>query len=176
EGYGIDFAQNASRNVVSRARVHDNADEGIHLGAHSRDNRIVDSEIWNNYRENVYFLANEGGRLERSRLHSPGQGAANVYVKFSRNVVLEKNRIEGGTVQLRGATTGTRLVDDVLTDASVVFQEQKDRRFGAGRPTDTTISGGRIRVDGACLRLEQGSEIVLEKVDLACTAAVAMAG
>lgn len=174
-GYGIDFAQGASANLVTRARVYDNADEGIHLGAHCRDNRIVDSEIWGNYRENVYFLANQGARLERSRLHSSGRGTANVYIKFSQNIVLEKNRIDGGTVQLRGGTVGVRLVDNTLNDADIILEEQRDRRFGLGRPVGTTIQGGRIRSVGTCVRVEAGSDVNVMGTDLQCHNAVAVA-
>jgi hypothetical protein len=176
EGYGIDIAQRASKNVLSRVRVHDNADEGIHVGAFAHANRIVDSEIWGNYRENVYFLANRSSRLERSRMRSPGQGAANVYIKFSRDSVLDGNTIEGGTVQIRGASEGTQLLNNTLADASIVLQSQKDRRFGSGQPSHLTIRGGKIAIDGSCIRVEAGSDIEIEATQLQCRDAVAIEG
>lgn len=176
EGYGFDLAQGASKNVLSRVRVHDNADEGIHVGAYAHANRIVESEIWNNYRENVYFLANRSSRLERSQLRSPGQGAANVYIKFSRDSVLDGNRIEGGTVQIRGACEGTQLVNNTLTDTSVVLQSQKDKRFGSGEPSHSRIRGGKIAVDGSCIRIEAGDDVEIDGTDLRCRDAVAIQG
>src|SRR5262245_22464012 len=95
EGYGIDVAKGATDNLLSRVKVHDNADEGIHFGARAQGNRVVDADVSSNYRENVYVLATEGTRVERSRLRSPGQGAANVYIKFARDTRLDGNRIDG---------------------------------------------------------------------------------
>jgi hypothetical protein len=180
EGYGIDLAKGATDNLLSRVRVHDNADEGIHFGARGRGNRLVDSEISRNYRENVYVLASEGTRIERSRLRSPGQGAANVYVKFARDTRIEGNQIDGGTIQIRGASSGTVLSGNTLKDAIVVLQDQEDRRFGKGRPTRTTIRGGRIDVSGgvsgSCIRVESASDLVVEDVDVRCRDAVAVGG
>jgi hypothetical protein len=176
EGYGIDVAKGASGNVLTRVRVHDNADEGIHIGSHGTGNRLVDSEVARNYRENVYVLASEGTRIERSRLRFPGQGSANLYVKFSRDTRIENNVIDGATVQVRGASSGTALVGNTLKDAIVVLQEQKDRRFGSGRPARTAIRGGSITASGSCIRVESAADVTVEGVDLQCRDAVAVGG
>jgi Right handed beta helix region len=176
EGYGIDVAKGAMDNLLSGVKVHHNADEGIHFGTRASGNRVIDSDVSSNYRENIYVLATDGTRIERSRLRSPGQGAANVYVKFARDTRLDGNRIDGGTVQIRGGSTGTVLSGNDLSNTNVVLQEQDDRRFGKGSPARTTIRGGRIEASGSCIRVEMASDVVIEDVDLRCRDAVTVAG
>jgi len=167
-GYGIDLAGGASRNVLERVQVFRNADEGIHLGSGAHENRIVDSEIHDNGRENVYFLRNHGNVLARSTLR--GADSAAVYVKHAARSVLEGNTIVGAPIHLRGDTRDTRIVDNVLRDAGVVLQRyrDKDAKIGLRAPVSTTIRGGRIVAEGACVRVEGATGTVVEDVALAC--------
>lgn len=174
-GYGIDLAGGASRNVLERVQVFGNADEGIHLGSGAHENRIVDSEIYDNSRENVYMLRNHGNVLARSTLR--GAGSAAVYIKHAARTVLEGNRIDGAVVHVRGASRDTRLIDNVLRDSAVVLQRyrDKDAKIGTQAPVATTISGGRIVSNAACVRVEGASETVLDGVALECPQQVSIA-
>ena len=175
EGYGIDLSLAASDNTIERARVHHNADEGIHVGTDAARNRIRDSQIFENARENVYFLACKDNRLERSKVYGSGAGHASVYVKFATGTVLEGNTVEDGVIQIRGGARDTLLVGNTLRGGSVVLQEQNDRRFGPGKPSGTTVRGGSITASGACVRIDSASATRIEDVDLDCNEGVRVA-
>jgi nitrous oxidase accessory protein NosD len=168
EGYGIDLSSGASDNVIERVKVHDNADEGIHVGTDAAQNRIVDAVVRDNGRENVYFLACRDNRLERSTLSGGGERNASVYVKFASGTVLEGNTVTGGPIQIRGGSRGTRLLDNTLRESSVILEEQDDRRFGRGTPADTEVRGGSITSAGACVRIESATGTRVEDVALTC--------
>ena len=166
-GYGIDLAGGASRNLLTRVQVFRNADEGIHVGSGAHENRITDAEVHDNGRENVYFLRNHGNVLARSRLW--GAPTA-VYVKHAARIVLEGNRIAGGNVHVRGDSRDTLLVDGVVERGSIVLQRYRDRdaKIGLRAPVGTTVRGGRIASDGACVRAEGATVTTLEDVALDC--------
>ena len=168
EGYGIDVSQAASDNVLERVKVHGNADEGIHVGTDASRNRIVDSQVWGNSRENVYFLACRDNRLERSKVWGSGRGNAAVYVKFATGTVIEGNSVSDGPVQIRGGSRGTTLVDNTLSGAGVVLESQNDKRFGPGTPADSTVRGGSITTADFCVRVDSASGTSVEDVKLSC--------
>ena len=175
-GYGIDLSAGASENVLERVRVHDNADEGIHVGSNATANRIVDSDVFGNGRENVYFLACRDNRLERSRVRSKNTANASIYIKFATGTVLEGNEIDGGSVQIRGAARDTVLSNNTLRGASVILQAQNDRRFGSGSPSGTILRGGSITAPEACVRIDSASETRVEDVALSCASALRIDG
>lgn len=175
EGYGIDVSAAASDNVLERLRVHGNVDEGIHVGTGASRNRIVDSQIFGNGRENVYFLSCSENRLERSDVRDPGAGHASVYVKFATGTVLDGNTVAGGPVQIRGASSGTVLEGNSLRAASVVLEEQDDARFGRGKPSQTTVRGGSIDAPDACVRIEAATGTTIEDVKLTCPGGISVA-
>jgi hypothetical protein len=166
-GYGIDLAGGASRNVLLRVQVFRNADEGIHVGSAAHENRIVESEIHDNGRENVYFLRNHGNVLIDSRLW--GAPTA-VYVKHAARSVVEGNRISGGSIHLRGDTRDTRIDGNVIERGTVVLEEyrDKDAKIGLRAPTDTLLRGGSITSDGVCVRAEKARATTLDDVALDC--------
>jgi hypothetical protein len=177
-GYGIDLATGSSRNVLERVQVFGNADEGIHVGSGAHENRIVDSEVYDNSRENVYFLRNHGNVLARSRLVSRDPRSASVYIKHAARTLLEGNRIEGAPIHLRGATRDTQLIDNVLSDADVVLQRytDKDPKLGTGAPATTLLRGGRISAAAVCVRVEGATATTIDKVELACPQQLSLEG
>jgi nitrous oxidase accessory protein NosD len=175
EGYGIDVSSAASDNVLERVRVHHNADEGIHVGTDAARNKIVDAQVFQNGRENVYFLACHDNRLERSTLRGSGLGNASVYVKFATGTVVEGNTIEDGAVEVRGGARDTLLVGNTLVGGGVVLKSQNDKRFGPGRPAGTTVRGGKIIGAETCVRIDDGSGTRIEDVDLSCRTGVRVA-
>jgi putative cofactor-binding repeat protein len=175
EGYGIDVSSAASDNVFERVRVHNNADEGIHVGTDAARNKIVDSQVFQNSRENVYFLACHDNRLERSTLRGSGPGNASVYVKFATGTVVQGNTIEGGPIEIRGGARDTLLADNTLVGGNVVLKSQDDKRFGPGRPQSTTVRGGKIMGVETCVRVDDGSGTRIENVDLKCRDGVRVA-
>ena len=175
EGYGIDVSSAASDNVLERVNVHGNADEGIHVGTDAARNRIVDSRVSDNSRENVYFLACRDNRLERTRISGSGRGNAAVYVKFATGTVLEGNTISDGAVHVRGGARGTSLVDNTISGGGLVLEKQTDKRFGVGAPSDTSVRGGRITAPGFCVRIDAATGTTIEDVALSCPEGIRVA-
>ncbi len=174
KGYGIDFGDGASGNTVARSRVHDNADEGIHVGAAANDNRLLAVEAWGNGRENLYFLQNTGNRVEGGRVGSAGEAA--VYIKHARATVLSGLPIEGGIIHIRGNSVATVLERVRITDGGVVLEPYRKRRSISGTPSDTRIEGGSIDGPGACLRLDGARGTLLRETRLGCDPAVRIGG
>lgn len=174
-GYGIDLAGGSSRNVLLRVQVFRNADEGIHVGSGAHENRIVEAEVHDNGRENVYFLHNHGNVLARSRLW--GASTA-VYVKHAARTVLEDNRIAAGNVHVRGDSRDTSLSGNSLDGGSVVLQRyrDKDAKIGLRAPAGTVVRGGRIASDGVCVRAEGATGTTVEDVALDCPRPLALDG
>lgn len=166
-GYGIDLAGGASRNVLERVQVFRNADEGIHVGSAAHENHILDAEVHDNGRENVYFLRNHGNVLARSKLWG---AATAVYVKHAARTVLEQNRIDDGAIHLRGDSRDTVLDGNVLAAGALVLQRyrDKDAKIGLRAPTATLVRGGRITSPDACVRVEGATRTTLDDVALDC--------
>lgn len=93
-----------------------------------------------------------------------------MYVKHAARTVLEGNRIAGGNVHVRGDSRDTLLVDGTVERGSVVLQRYRDRdaKIGLRAPVGTTVRGGRIASDGACVRVEGATATTLEDVALDC--------
>lgn len=174
-GYGIDVAGGSSSNRFERLRVHDNADEGVHFGSHSRANHLVRSEIRDNSRENVYVLDSVENVVEDCVIE--GGGNNSIYVKNSKGTVLARNRVADRPLTVRGSSSGTRIVDNQLSGAAVLLVPYDDAKLRyEARPSRTTIRGGRISGVPACVRAEGASETSIEEVALDCALAVVLGG
>ena len=161
-GYGVDLARGASDNVLVGLRVHGNADEGIHFGTNANRNRLEDSEIFDNYRENVYFLQNRGNEVHRSRLH--GGGAAAFYVKHAPETLLADNQIADRPIQIRGRSHDVRLVGNQLQNSSLNVEPFKGEVSRGLR-----VSGGRIASPRLpCIRLRGSRDVRVESLAFSC--------
>ncbi len=174
KGYGIDFGDGASGNTVARSRVHDNADEGIHVGTAANDNRLLAVEAWGNSRENLYFLQNSGNRVEGGRVGAAGEAA--VYIKHARATVLSGVLIAGGIVHIRGNSVATVLEQVRITDGGIVLEPYRKGGTVSGTPADTRIEGGSIAGPSACLRIDGARGTLLRETRLTCDPAVRIGG
>lgn len=174
KGYGIDVARGASNNVIQNVHVHHNADEGIHIGNDARGNRVVSSRFEENYRENVYFLENDGNSLQGSTLVAGG--ASSVFVKHARNVRIEGNRIDGRGIQVRGDSSSVTIRDNQLSGAGLTVQPYSKGPRGKTVPRGITLAGGKIRSDMPCVRLIEARSVRLESAGLDCTQSLQLNG
>lgn len=174
KGYGIDVARGASNNVIENVHVHHNADEGIHIGNDARGNRVIHSRFEDNYRENVYFLENDGNSLEGSTLR--GGSASSVFIKHARNVKVEGNSIDGRGIQIRGESSAVRLIGNQVTGQGLTVQPYSKGPRGKTVPRDVTLSGGRITSDKACVRLIEARGVRMENAELDCTTSLELNG
>jgi hypothetical protein len=173
-GYGIDVAGGASNNRIARAKVFGNADEGVHIGSHARGNRIVESEVYENGRENIYVLDGIENVIEACTLR--GAGNAAIYIKHSKATVVSRSRVFDRPIVIRGAASGTRLIETTMAGASVVIQPYADEKLGRTRPTRTSVRGGEISGALVCVRVDGADDTVLEHVHLSCPTALELDG
>jgi len=174
EGYGIDLAGGASSNRIEHARVYGNADEGVHFGSHARANRLAHSEIYDNGRENVYVLQGVDNVVEECVLRGAGNAAA--YIKHSKGTILVRNEITARPVVIRGATSGTRLIDNAVADGGIVLEPYADEKMGRTRPTRTLVRGGSVSGDRTCVRVDGADGTVLEEIRLTCPTTLEIGG
>ena len=138
--------------------------------------RIVASSFANNYREDVYFLANEGNSLEGSTLRgSTASSSAAVYVKHAKSARIEGNRIEGRPIMVRGTSSGTKIAGNTLTQAGIVL-EPYAKDDPPTVPSNTTIEGGSITFDKDCIRVLEANGTTIESVRLDCPRSLAVDG
>ena len=174
KGYGIDVARGASRNVIQNVYVHHNADEGIHVGSDAVGNRIRNSRFADNHRENVYFLENTGNSLEDSTLERGG--TSSVFIKHAKDVLVRGNRIVGRGIQIRGASQGIRLENNVLDGVGLTVRPYEKGPRGKTVPRDVSVSGGKIRSENPCVRLIEARSVRLEGLELDCRTGLELAG
>src|SRR5262249_4407937 len=95
---------------------------------------------------------------------------------FAVATVLQRNQIDGGSVQIRGGSHDTLLVDNDFRQAILGLEEQNDRRFGPGRPTGTTVRRGKITANDACIPVESATDTKIQHASLRCGEALRIAG
>ena len=84
-------------------RIHDNAGNGISIGHKDTDGRFLNNTIEGNRGHGVYFR------------NEPDYNAGH-RCRFERNVIHNNGGPEGAAVFIDGATTGTRIVGNTITD------------------------------------------------------------
>lgn len=174
KGYGIDVARGASNNVIENVHVHHNADEGIHIGNDARGNRVVGSRFEDNYREQVYFLENDGNSLEGSTLK--GGDASAVFIKHARNVRVRGNTIDGRGIQVRGQSSTVEIRDNQLLGQGLTVQPYEKGPRGRTVPRGITLAGGKISSDKPCVRLIEARGVRLEGAGLDCQDSLELSG
>lgn len=167
-GYGIHLSR-AQRNTIRDCKIHDSADEGIHIGSGSHDNTVVGNEAWDNGRENFYILSARGNRLLRNQ--GRGNVSANLYMKHATDNVIEGNRFAERPVVVRGHSRGNTFIDDVF-GAGLKLEPYGEREDG---PTENVVRGGRLSGE-VCLELVEARDNRIEDVSLqGCRGVVARA-
>jgi parallel beta-helix repeat protein len=157
-GYGIHLSH-SQRNAIRDCKVHENADEGIHIGTDSDENTLSTNEAWDNGRENFYILSARANRL----LHNQGRGtmSANLYVKHGLDNVIEGNRFAERPVVVRGRSRGNTFADNLFGGGLKLeaYEEPQDA------PSNNVVRGGRL-VGAICLELTEARDNRIEEVSL----------
>jgi parallel beta-helix repeat protein len=142
EGYGIDVAGGSVDNLIEKNRVHQSADEGVHIGRGSHGNRVVGNEITDNHRESLYVLASDRGIFLGNTLGNSGVNSA--YVKDASGNRFESNRFVGRPVRVIGAARDNLFARNTFAGASLHFQDYKGGQSPSrNRVTGGTMTGGR---------------------------------
>ena len=162
-GYGIHVARSQDSTILE-CTVRGSADEGIHVGTGANGNALIDNELSDNGRENLYVLNARGTRILRNR--ASGKVAANLYMKHASDSRVEANRFEGRPVVVRGRCQNNLFVDNVL-DGGLTFRSYPDwAADGGDRPTDNVVRGGDIGGGRNCLTFSGASDNEIERTGL----------
>jgi parallel beta-helix repeat protein len=152
-GYGVDVAVGSSGNLFVGNAIHDNADEGIHLGSTTSANELRGNDVYANERENVYLLGTDGNVIAENRVWG---GRNSLFVKDSSANRIERNAIADATLVVRADSHDNDLAENHLTGTGVHFQlytEEQPYRS----PRDNAFRGGSIRDASTCIRFSSAS-------------------
>ena len=147
---GIWIAAASSGNRIEDNYVHDNRDEGIHIGSGARLNTVEANLFVNNRAENVYLLGASANIVRDNTLD--GAKAAAIFLKNSSGNVIEDNEILDRSVLLRGDSDGNLFLDNDLTSGAFVFSAIEDAS-GWRHPNGNTVVGGQIAKASTCFEL-----------------------
>ncbi len=149
--YGIDLRgpdpnTDTAMNTIQHVFVHDNADEGIHLGGGSRNNMLQNSTFQNNVNQEIYLThSNNNQILDNTAAANTTTGLASLAVKASNFNLFTGNTLENRLVNFtndaNNNTIGTTMSGNTIIGARLQFgQDQDDTGTGPYRPAHDNIA------------------------------------
>src|SRR5262249_13126584 len=150
--YGIDLAEATSSNRIDGNAVHDNRDEGIHVGTGVTNTQISDNHLIHNKYEHLYLLGASGCTVSGNVLAAAARGAP-LYVKHGTHNTFADNEVRDGMVLVRGASEGNRFERTRVISNGFLFQAYLDSTLGSTFPHDNTVVGGYVSTADYCFRL-----------------------
>jgi parallel beta-helix repeat protein len=146
-GYGIDIGSSTD-NVIDSCNVHDNADEGIHVGGGSDRTTVLNTTSMFNYREQLYVLNNSGTVLTGNRLQGSQQtSSAALFLKGVTGTQVSQNGIWNGNLEIRGGSTGIVIQDTLQISSGIRFVAD-----GTSIPSGNTVLRSQIDQAFECVR------------------------
>ena len=145
-------------NLIQNNEVRGNADEGIHIGTGSHNNRFAHNIVADNYRENLYLLGADGNAFVGNTFG--GGGVNSAYIKDSSRNLFERNTFRGKPARIISGSRDNRFVDNAFAGAGLHFSLYKrDARY----PYRNRIVGGSIRDAEPCVRFTSSRDNVIEE-------------
>ena len=166
-GYGIDIGSSTD-NVIDSCNVHDNADEGIHVGGGSDRTIVQNTSSMFNYREQLYVLGNSGTVLAGNRLQSGQQtSSAALFLKDVTGAQVSQNGIWNGNLEIRGSSTGIVIQDTLQIASGIRFVAD-----GTNVPSGNTVLRSQVAQAFECVRSNSAvNNSVVDCVFQSCTSA-----
>ena len=147
--YGIELAGASLANVIAANSIHDNRDEGVHVGAGAHDNEIRDNVLARNKREAIYVLLSHGVRVTGNTIANTDR--TGIFVKHSHNAYVADNMV-GTRIQVRGDGVGNVFENNHLRGNGYLFEAFEEPASVWSYPHDNTVLGGIVENTTACLR------------------------
>src|SRR5262249_21345738 len=137
--YGIDLAGATdagltTSNQLTGNDVHDNHDEGIHMGTGTVGAEISDNHFHANAYENVYLLNATQCVVQGNTVDTAG--STSFYIKHSPDNRFENNTVHDRPVHVRGNSSNNVFQTNVLDGVGYVFQAYEDTTLGWTYPHD----------------------------------------
>ncbi len=161
--YGIEVAGASQANKIRQNNVHDNRDEGIHVGTGAHATVIRGNTFTNNKKESIYILSSHRGRVVNNTISAEDQ--AGVFIKHSRRTRVVGNWIYG-RAHVRGASSNNRFKDNHLRGNGYIFEAFEEPAGVWRYPHDNTVVGGLIENTRACLRFLGAYDNTVRDVEL----------
>jgi parallel beta-helix repeat protein len=149
--YGIELANATVDNLIAGNFVHDNRDEGIHVGAGSHDNEIRENILTKNKREAIYLLRSNGSRVVMNTISRTDN--AGIFLKHSSNTYVADNSVVNGRVHLRGNSVANLFENNHLRGNGYFFEGFEEPVGVWTFPHDNRVIGGIVEnTSTTCLR------------------------
>jgi parallel beta-helix repeat protein len=149
--YGIELANATVDNLVAGNFVHDNRDEGIHVGAGSHDNEIRENTLTKNKREAIYLLRSNGCQVVMNTISRTDN--AGIFLKHSSNTYVADNSVVNGRVHLRGDSVANVFENNHLRGNGYFFEGFEEPAGVWTFPHDNRVIGGIVEnTSSTCLR------------------------
>jgi parallel beta-helix repeat protein len=148
--YGIDVAGASRNNRLLDNWVHDNRDEGVHVGTDSDGNEIAGNEISYSKRENLYLLSSDGNTITGNVLHHSDHAA--IYLKHGWSNRVVGNEVRDRPIQVRGDSVANVFETNELKGDGYIFEAYQDAAGRWTHPHANEVHGGRVRKTDWCFR------------------------
>jgi parallel beta-helix repeat protein len=148
--YGMDLANATSGNRLLDNWIHDNRDEGIHVGTGADRNEIAGNEISYSKRENLYLLSSDDNVITGNVLHHSNNAA--LYIKHSQRNRVIGNEVRDRPILVRGDSVENRFETNELKGDGYTFEAYRDADGTWTHPHDNSVQGGRVRKTDWCFR------------------------
>jgi nitrous oxidase accessory protein NosD len=146
-------------NTIRRSR-----DQGILVAAPAEDFRVVGNEFHESGREHIDLRRSEGALLDRNVFSGRVRDA--MRLTDVRESLIRDNRIERAGIDLRGASTENRFLDNLLLDDGFEFRGIEERSGPWRFPDNNRIDGGAIPNARRCFLIRGASGNHIHNVDL----------
>jgi parallel beta-helix repeat protein len=148
--YGIDLAGATANNLIQGNSIHENRDEGIHIGTGANQNALLGNTFRKNKRENIYLLHADGNTIVGNTSTEANNTA--IFIKHSSYNFVADNITATTPIQLRGDSIGNLLSNNHLTGNGYFFEGYEDPPGVWTYPHDNQVTGGAVDTAYACLR------------------------
>lgn len=144
---GVWIGDGATRIEVRGNRVHDNRDEGVHIGGGTSDNLVIENELVANATENLYLITTSRNRVIDNLLDRSSEAA--ILLKHSDDNYFAKNVLAKRGIAVRGDSSGNVFEKNQLLAGRFSF-EAFEEELGWTFPHGNTVRGGRVIKAGTC--------------------------
>jgi parallel beta-helix repeat protein len=156
-GYGLDVGSSTD-NLIESCNVHDNADEGIHIGEGSDRTTVLNTTSTGNYREQLYVLQNAGTIVMGASLRGSKQtSSAALFLKNATGASVSQSTVRDGNLTIHGSSTGIVVQDLVQLASGIRFEAD-----GPDVPSSNTILRSQVSDAFECVhdRSSVGNTVV----------------
>jgi parallel beta-helix repeat protein len=149
--YGVELAGAARGTLIEGNAIHDNRDEGIHVGTGAHRTEIRQNTLVKNKNEAIYLLRANGCQVVGNSISRTDNAA--IFIKHSRNTYVADNAIVNGRVHLRGNSVDNVLENNHLRGNGYFFQGFEEPLGTWTFPHDNLVRGGIVEnTSSTCLR------------------------